>query len=202
MRRRPHNALRPPRQAKTELAQKVEKLESREDRARRGEGRAVEGRRRRRRGELAQLKGTYDKLEDKMKDEIAKGDIRLSAERRQAARRPGRQDPVRFGRGGDLEARRGRAGARRRGAGGDRRQADPGLGPHRQHAHLREAGAAVPDQLGAVGGARDQRRALSEEKAERARRSAWSPAATASTTRSPATRPRPAARATAASRSC
>jgi chemotaxis protein MotB len=29
-------------------------------------------------GELAQLKGTYDKLEDKMKDEIAKGDIRLS----------------------------------------------------------------------------------------------------------------------------
>ena len=29
-------------------------------------------------GELAQLKGTYDKLEDKMKDEISKGDIRLS----------------------------------------------------------------------------------------------------------------------------
>jgi chemotaxis protein MotB len=29
-------------------------------------------------GELEQLKGTYDKLEDKMKDEIAKGDIRLS----------------------------------------------------------------------------------------------------------------------------
>jgi chemotaxis protein MotB len=28
--------------------------------------------------ELAQLKGTYDKLEDKMKDEIAKGDIQLS----------------------------------------------------------------------------------------------------------------------------
>ena len=29
-------------------------------------------------GELAELKGTYDKLEDKMKDEIAKGDISLS----------------------------------------------------------------------------------------------------------------------------
>jgi chemotaxis protein MotB len=29
-------------------------------------------------GELEQLKGTFDKLEDKMKDEIAKGDIRLS----------------------------------------------------------------------------------------------------------------------------
>jgi len=29
-------------------------------------------------GELAQLKGTYDKLEEKMKDEIAKGDISLS----------------------------------------------------------------------------------------------------------------------------
>jgi chemotaxis protein MotB len=29
-------------------------------------------------GELAQLKGTYDKLEEKMKDEISKGDIRLS----------------------------------------------------------------------------------------------------------------------------
>src|SRR6185369_10165641 len=28
--------------------------------------------------ELTQLKGTYDKLEDKMKDEIARGDIRLS----------------------------------------------------------------------------------------------------------------------------
>jgi chemotaxis protein MotB len=29
-------------------------------------------------GELAELKGTYDKLEEKMKDEIAKGDISLS----------------------------------------------------------------------------------------------------------------------------
>jgi len=29
-------------------------------------------------GELAQLKGTYDKLEEKMKDEIAHGDIRLT----------------------------------------------------------------------------------------------------------------------------
>jgi chemotaxis protein MotB len=29
-------------------------------------------------GELAALKGTYDKLEEKMKDEIAKGDISLS----------------------------------------------------------------------------------------------------------------------------
>src|SRR5436190_1751369 len=63
--------------AKTELAQKVEKLESENtDLAKNKEelSKDVEAKT----GELAALKGTYDKLEDKMKDEIAKGDIRLS----------------------------------------------------------------------------------------------------------------------------
>ncbi len=63
--------------AKTELAQKVEKLEAekielataKEELSKDVQAKA---------GELEQLKGTYDKLEDKMKDEIAKGDIRLS----------------------------------------------------------------------------------------------------------------------------
>jgi chemotaxis protein MotB len=63
--------------AKTELAQKVETLEAekielaaaKEELSKDVQAKA---------GELEQLKGTYDKLEDKMKDEIAKGDIRLS----------------------------------------------------------------------------------------------------------------------------
>src|SRR5436190_3185624 len=63
--------------AKTELAQKVEKLESDNTELAKNKeelSKDVEAKS----GELAALKGTYDKLEDKMKDEIAKGDIRLS----------------------------------------------------------------------------------------------------------------------------
>ena len=62
---------------KTELAQKVEKLESEKTElatAKEELSKDVQAKT----GELEQLKGTYDKLEDKMKDEIAKGDIRLS----------------------------------------------------------------------------------------------------------------------------
>ena len=62
---------------KTELAQKVEKLESEKTElatAKEELSKDVQAKT----GELDQLKGTYDKLEDKMKDEIAKGDIRLS----------------------------------------------------------------------------------------------------------------------------
>jgi chemotaxis protein MotB len=63
--------------AKTELAQKLEKLETektelakeKEDLSKDVQAKT---------GELAALKGTYDKLEAQMKDEIAKGDIRLS----------------------------------------------------------------------------------------------------------------------------
>ena len=154
-------------------------------------------------GELAQLKGTYDKLEEKMKDEIAKGDIRAVAGRRQAARRPGRQDPVRLGRGCDLEARRGGAGARGRGAGRrsttsrSRSRATPTRTP------ISEKLAAQFPTNWELSGARAVNvvRFLAE-KAERAGRSGWWPAATASTTRSPATRPPRAARATGASRSC
>jgi len=62
---------------KAELAQKLEKLESekaelakeKEDLSKDVQAKT---------GELAALKGTYDKLEEKMKDEIDKGDIRLS----------------------------------------------------------------------------------------------------------------------------
>jgi len=64
-------------EAKTELTQKVEKLEAEkiELAAAKDElSKDVQAKT----GELEQLKGTYDKLEDKMKDEIAKGDIRLS----------------------------------------------------------------------------------------------------------------------------
>jgi len=62
---------------KTELAQKVEKLESEKTELAKDKdelSKDVQAKT----GELAALKGTYDKLEDKMKDEIAKGDIRLS----------------------------------------------------------------------------------------------------------------------------
>jgi len=62
---------------KTELAQKVEKLESEKTELAKDKeelSKDVQAKA----GELEQLKGTYDKLEDKMKDEIAKGDIRLS----------------------------------------------------------------------------------------------------------------------------
>jgi chemotaxis protein MotB len=64
-------------EAKTELAQKVEKLETEKTElaaAKEELSKDVQAKT----GELEQLKGTYDKLEDKMKDEIAKGDIRLS----------------------------------------------------------------------------------------------------------------------------
>ena len=62
---------------KAELAQKLEKLEAektelakeKEDLSKDVQAKA---------GELAALKGTYDKLEEKMKDEIANGDIHLS----------------------------------------------------------------------------------------------------------------------------
>jgi len=63
--------------AKTELASKVEKLESEKAELAKDKdelSKDVQAKT----GELEQLKGTYDKLEDKMKDEIAKGDIRLS----------------------------------------------------------------------------------------------------------------------------
>jgi chemotaxis protein MotB len=64
-------------EAKTELAGKVEQLEAektelakeKEDLSKDVQAKT---------GELAALKGTYDKLEEKMKDEIAKGDIHLS----------------------------------------------------------------------------------------------------------------------------
>jgi len=62
---------------KTDLAQKVEKLESEKTELAKDKeelSKDVQAKA----GELEQLKGTYDKLEDKMKDEIAKGDIRLS----------------------------------------------------------------------------------------------------------------------------
>jgi chemotaxis protein MotB len=62
---------------KTELAQKVEKLESEKAElttAKEELSKDVQAKT----GELEQLKGTYNQLEEKMKDEIAKGDIRLS----------------------------------------------------------------------------------------------------------------------------
>ncbi|HMF42472.1 MAG TPA: flagellar motor protein MotB [Polyangia bacterium] len=62
---------------KTDLAGKVEKLESEKAELAKDKeelSKDVQAKT----GELEQLKGTYDKLEDKMKDEIAKGDIRLS----------------------------------------------------------------------------------------------------------------------------
>jgi chemotaxis protein MotB len=62
---------------KTELAQKVEKLEAEKTElatAKEELSKDVQAKT----GELAQLKGTFDGLQDKMKDEIAKGDIRLS----------------------------------------------------------------------------------------------------------------------------
>jgi len=62
---------------KTELAQKVEKLESEKAElttAKEELSKDVQAKT----GELEQLKGTYSQLEEKMKDEIAKGDIRLS----------------------------------------------------------------------------------------------------------------------------
>jgi len=63
--------------ARKTLTEKIEKLESEKTElaaAKAELAKDVEAKS----GELAQLKGTYDKLEDKMKDEIAKGDIRLS----------------------------------------------------------------------------------------------------------------------------
>jgi chemotaxis protein MotB len=62
---------------KTELAEKVEKLEAEKTELAKDKeelSKNVQAKT----GELEQLKGTYDKLEDKMKDEIAQGDIRLS----------------------------------------------------------------------------------------------------------------------------
>ena len=62
---------------KTELAQKVEKLEAEKTElatAKEELSKDVQAKT----GELAQLKGTFDGLQEKMKDEIAKGDIRLS----------------------------------------------------------------------------------------------------------------------------
>jgi chemotaxis protein MotB len=64
-------------EAKTELAQKVEQLEAEKTElasAKEELSKDVAAKT----GELEQLKGTYDKLEEKMKDEIAQGDIRLS----------------------------------------------------------------------------------------------------------------------------
>jgi len=62
---------------KTELAQKLEKLEAEKTELAKEKddlSKDVQAKT----GELAALKGTYDKLEEKMKDEIDKGDIRLS----------------------------------------------------------------------------------------------------------------------------
>jgi chemotaxis protein MotB len=62
---------------KAELAQKVDKLESEKTElasAKEELAKDVQAKT----GELAALKGTYDNLQEKMKDEIAKGDIRLS----------------------------------------------------------------------------------------------------------------------------
>lgn len=62
---------------KAELAQKLEKLEAEKtELAKEKEelSKDVQAKT----GELAALKGTYDKLEEKMKDEIAKGDIHLT----------------------------------------------------------------------------------------------------------------------------
>jgi chemotaxis protein MotB len=64
-------------EAKTELAQKLEKLESEKTELAKEKdelSKDVQAKT----GELAQLKGTFDNLQEKMKDEIAKGDIRLS----------------------------------------------------------------------------------------------------------------------------
>ena len=69
---------------KTELSQKVEKLETektelasaKEELAKDVQAKA--GELEAKTGELAQLKGTFDNLQEKMKDEISKGDIRLS----------------------------------------------------------------------------------------------------------------------------
>jgi chemotaxis protein MotB len=63
--------------AQKELTDKVEKLEGEKTElanAKEELSKEVEAKS----GELEQLKGTYDKLEEKMKDEIAKGDISLS----------------------------------------------------------------------------------------------------------------------------
>jgi chemotaxis protein MotB len=70
--------------AQKELAQKLEKLETekselasaKEELAKDVQAKA--GELEAKTGELAQLKGTYDNLQEKMKDEISKGDIRLS----------------------------------------------------------------------------------------------------------------------------
>jgi chemotaxis protein MotB len=63
--------------AKKELSEKVEKLEAEKtelETAKQELTRNVEAKT----GELALLKGTYETLEEKMKEEIAKGDIRLT----------------------------------------------------------------------------------------------------------------------------
>jgi chemotaxis protein MotB len=56
-------------------------------------------------GELAQLKGTYDRLEEKMKDEIAKGDISLSQDGGKL--RVGLVDKILFDSGEALISKRG-----------------------------------------------------------------------------------------------
>jgi chemotaxis protein MotB len=64
-------------EAKTELTAKIEKLETEKTElatAKEELSKDVQAKT----GELEQLKGTYNQLEDKMKDEIAKGDIKLS----------------------------------------------------------------------------------------------------------------------------
>jgi len=62
---------------KKDLAAKIEKLETEKTELEAGKeelAKEVAAKS----GEIAELKGTYDKLEEKMKDEIAHGDIRLS----------------------------------------------------------------------------------------------------------------------------
>jgi chemotaxis protein MotB len=64
-------------EAKTELTTKIEKLETEKTElatAKEELSKDVQAKT----GELEQLKGTYNQLEDKIKDEIAKGDIKLS----------------------------------------------------------------------------------------------------------------------------
>jgi chemotaxis protein MotB len=136
-----------------------------------------------------------------MKDEIAKGDIHLSQSGGRCASIS--VDKILFDSGEAVISKRGegRARARGRGAGDDGRQADPGVGTHRQQPDLDKLATQFPTNwelsvARAVNVVRFlKRRRTSRQEPDRRR-------ATASTTRSPATRARPGARATAASRSC
>ena len=83
---------------KTELAQKVEKLEAEKTElatAKEELSKDVQAKT----GELAQLKGTFDEPAGEDEGRDRQGRHPAVAERRQAARRSGGQDPVRFGRG-------------------------------------------------------------------------------------------------------